>query len=84
MGSELFKPNGNSDTSNQHAQISQLEASSVFKCLQLNFKEYIEMLYEDSDKLKASSLILNLCMKATNLRTISENGKNMCRVYHAI
>jgi hypothetical protein len=32
------------------------------------------MLYEDAEKLKASSLILSLCMKPSNLSIISENG----------
>ncbi|KAI6224431.1 hypothetical protein M3Y99_01400000 [Aphelenchoides fujianensis] len=36
-------------------------------------EEYIEMLYEDSEKLKASSLILSLALRLSNLKTIAEN-----------
>ncbi|KAI6189139.1 hypothetical protein M3Y98_00430200 [Aphelenchoides besseyi] len=36
-------------------------------------EEYIEMLYEDSEKLKASALIFNLSLKPSNLKTIAEN-----------
>lgn len=37
--------------------------------------EYIELLYDEADKMKASALILNLCSKTSNLQTLAENGK---------
>lgn len=37
------------------------------------------MLYEDTEKQKASSLILSLCMKPSNLKTLSENGRFLKR-----
>ncbi|CAD5226876.1 unnamed protein product [Bursaphelenchus xylophilus] len=51
--------------SNGDATIAKAELSKL--------DSYIDLLYEDADKLKASGFILSLCSKTSNLKTLSEN-----------
>ncbi|CAD5219778.1 unnamed protein product [Bursaphelenchus okinawaensis] len=46
---------------------------TIAKAEMSKLENYIEMLYEDVDKLKAASLVLSLCAKTSNLQFLAEN-----------